>query len=228
MLSIPFLTLRFRGSIAFLTMETLDAIASRRSIRRFKPDPVPEALITRCLEAARLAPSATNSQPWKFVVVRADNRREKRREAAHGQKHVGRAPVTIVVLGDRKTFRKRFRRAKELAELGAIAAEMPDDIREAYEEYERQSVPDAVITINCMIAAENLMIAAADQGLGTCLVMLFDSEKVTELLELPGSLFPVALIPTGYPNEEPPTRPRYPFEEIAFDEGLDTPWVEMH
>ncbi len=111
-------------------METLDAIAARRSIRSFKPDPVPEALITRCLEAARLAPSSTNSQPWKFVVVRAEAEREALGDASHGQKHVGPAPVTIVVLGDRKAFRKRFRRAKELAEVGAIAAEMPDEMRE--------------------------------------------------------------------------------------------------
>lgn len=77
----------------------LDLVKARRSVRSFKPDPVPEEDLRYVLEAARLAPSANNVQPWKFVVVRDRARRRELAEACWGQRFVGEAPVVIVACG---------------------------------------------------------------------------------------------------------------------------------
>ncbi len=74
------------------------AIRTRRSVRSYKPVPVPEESLKKILEAARLAPSAKNIQPWKFVVVRDPGRKKQLADAAQGQKFVGEAPVVIAAV----------------------------------------------------------------------------------------------------------------------------------
>ena len=77
-------------------MDVFDAITERRSIRAYKPDPVPEDKLNRILEAARLAPSAKNRQPWKFIVVKDPTIRQALVPACKEQQFVGEAPVVIV------------------------------------------------------------------------------------------------------------------------------------
>lgn len=77
-------------------MDVSVVIKNRRSIRSYKTDPVPEESLKKILEAGRLAPSAHNEQPWKFVVVKDSEKRKKLAEAANYQDFVGEAPVIIV------------------------------------------------------------------------------------------------------------------------------------
>jgi len=206
-------------------MDTLEAIRRRRSIRKFKPDPVAPELITEVLEAARLAPSGTNAQPWKFVVVRSPAKRQALCEAAYGQPMFRQAPVIVVALGDRKIFKKRLRRGMELVDIGAVDRQVMETVAKVYQN--RATDPAALdisIRINCAIAVEHLILAAASLGLGSCWAMLIKAEEVTEVLDLPDWLFPFAMIPIGHADEDPPPRPRYPLEETAFDEDLDHPW----
>ncbi len=86
-------------------MDVFKAISSRRSIRKYKPDPIPEDVLLKVLEAARLAPSAGNRQPWKFVVVKEKSRREEIAKAANNQGFIAEAPVVIAVLGESKASR---------------------------------------------------------------------------------------------------------------------------
>lgn len=76
-------------------MDVYEAIEHRKSVRSFKGDDVPEAIISRLLEAARLAPSASNRQEWRFIVVRDQATRKQLAVAASGQKFVGEAPVVL-------------------------------------------------------------------------------------------------------------------------------------
>ncbi|RLC40210.1 MAG: nitroreductase [Candidatus Nealsonbacteria bacterium] len=78
-------------------MEVFEAITKRRSVRKYKPEPIPEEKLRRILEAARLAPSAHNAQEWRFIVVREEERRKKIAEASH-QSFVAEAPVIIVLV----------------------------------------------------------------------------------------------------------------------------------
>jgi len=79
-------------------MEVMEAIRKRKSIRDYEDKPVPEEKLQKVLEAARLAPSASNRQEWKFVVVRDSKRRHELARAAGGQSHVARAPVVIAAV----------------------------------------------------------------------------------------------------------------------------------
>lgn len=77
-------------------MDVFKAIAERRSIRNYKNNEIEDEKLEKILESARIAPSASNRQEWKFLVVKNQETRDKLVEAAHGQKFVGQAPVTIV------------------------------------------------------------------------------------------------------------------------------------
>ena len=77
-------------------MDVFKAIAERRSIRNYKNNEIEDEKLEKILESARIAPSASNRQEWKFLVVKNQKTRDKLVEAAHGQKFVGQAPVTIV------------------------------------------------------------------------------------------------------------------------------------
>ncbi|MBN2295121.1 MAG: nitroreductase family protein [Pirellulales bacterium] len=207
-------------------MDTIETIHHRRSIRNFKPDEVESGLITQVLEAGRLAPSSTNTQPWKFVVVRSADAREALCEAAYGQKMIRQAPVVVVALGDRKRFRKWLRRSKELVDIGAVSDDVVNKVREVYKDRAKMSGedPDRKITANCMIAIDHMTLAATSLGLGTCWVMLMKVDEVARLLRLPDSVYPVALMPMGYAIDHPSPRPRYPLDEVAFDEDLEHGW----
>lgn len=76
-------------------MDVFEAILKRKSVRAFQDKEVPEDTISRLLEAARLAPSASNRQEWRFVVVRNATLREQLSDAAKGQKFIGEAPVVL-------------------------------------------------------------------------------------------------------------------------------------
>jgi len=79
-------------------MELMEVIAQRKSIRDYEDQPVPEEKLRKVLEAARLAPSASNRQQWKFIVVRDNKRRQELAKAAGGQAHVAKAPVIIAAV----------------------------------------------------------------------------------------------------------------------------------
>jgi len=81
-------------------MDVFEAISARRSIRSYKAEPIPGESIRRIMEAARLAPSAGNRQPWRFVVTRDPEIRRALSRAANNEDFVGQAPVVITVLGD--------------------------------------------------------------------------------------------------------------------------------
>ena len=80
-------------------MDVLSAIQGRRSIRQYSSQPIEDIKLNKVLEAARLSPSASNRQSWKFVIVKDNETRAKLAEAAGGQLFVGQAPVILVACG---------------------------------------------------------------------------------------------------------------------------------
>jgi nitroreductase len=86
-------------------MEIMEEIVKRRSIRQFNAEPIDKEKLSRILEAGRLAPSAKNRQPWRFVVVKTKNLKEKMREAAFGQDHVAEAAVIIAACTTNTVYR---------------------------------------------------------------------------------------------------------------------------
>lgn len=174
-------------------MEVFEAIRKRRSIRKYKSDPVPEEKLRAILEAARLAPSAGNRQPWRFIAVKNEETRKRLGEAADGQMFVGEAPVVIAVFGD------------------------PDDSPGGY-----QRDPMVAYKQDPMIAVEHMCLEATELGLGTCWVgpasPNYDVEKIKEMLNVPERMYMICLLPIGFPAETPTPRGRKPFGDVFFRE----------
>jgi nitroreductase len=169
-------------------MDLYDAIKARTSVRGYGPADVPEETLARILEAARLAPSGKNGQPWTFIVIRDRVIREKLVEACRGQAFIGEAPVVIAACG-----------REELAyqKMGGYWNSLPVDIG---------------------ISLEHLMLAAAAEGLGTCWIGAFVEEDVRSILGIPTGVKIVALTPLGYPKGRRSATPRKPLSDIVMYE----------
>ncbi len=168
-------------------MEIIKTIKKRRSIRSFQNKKVSADKIARLLEAARWAPSAGNLQDWFFVVVKNQETKEKLSKAAFNQSFVSQAPVVIV----------------SCADLPRISSRYGDRGRNLY------TLQDTAL------ATYNIWLTAAEMGLGAVWVGAFSEKQVSEILELPSHLRPVALLPLGYPDKLPSAPSRRKKEEIS-------------
>jgi nitroreductase len=202
-------------------MDVSEAIKKRRSIRKFKPDLIPEEKIRLLLESARLAPSGTNTQPWRFIVVKDDDTKKKLQEAAHNQGHVKSASVIIVCCADLKAFKEFPERVEELIESGAL----PERTREMFIPYLKKGMDtvtkDALMiaaAANVAIAVEHIVLQAVEIGLGTCWVRWYEDNEVKEILDIPEHVEVMALLPVGVPDEEPSSRPRLSLDKIVYSE----------
>ena len=172
-------------------MDVYEAIRTRQSIRRYKPDPVPDDALNRVLDAMRLAPSAANRQPWRFIVVKDAATREHLANATTGQEFIGHAPIIIVACGwEDRAYSK----------MGGYWNALPVDVS---------------------IAFDHLTLAAAAEGLGTCWIGSFVEEGVRRVLGIPEEVTVIALTPMGYPDESRPPKDRKELSEIVCYERWD-------
>jgi nitroreductase len=150
-------------------MDIYQAIITRRSVRRFKSEPVPDALILKILEAARWAPSWRNGQCWEFIVVKDKAIIEKLTQGSLARFY--NAPVYIVACGDPTKSGRR----------------------EGIDYY----IADVVNAI------ENLLLAATNEGLGTCWIGAIPKEDtIRQILSIPKPLRIVAIIALGFPASD--------------------------
>ncbi|WP_018249698.1 nitroreductase family protein [Orenia marismortui] len=198
-------------------MNVKEAIRERRSIRDFKSDKVKKEDLDLILEAARLAPSGTNLQPWRFVVVESDEMREKLRGCTLD--FVGDAPVTIVCCVDYKALEEMNDRLKELQEVGALKGTALEKIDPSKYKGRKMSEEDIkrYLHLNLSIAIENMALQATELGLGSCWLMMFNEKKLSQILNLDDNLEAVALLPIGYGSDNPAPRPRLSLDRIVID-----------
>ena len=198
-------------------MELSAVIAARRSIRKFKPDPVAEHLVTELLEAARLAPSGSNIQPARIVVVKTKEAREKLKYCTPLQ-FVHEAPVVIVCCADTHSLDARGQKLIELKEVGAFVGTPLEsaDVKELAKSRNTMSEAEATayLRLNAAIAIEHIVLRATDLGLGSCWVMMFDREQARTAFDIDTRYIVVALLPVGYPDQNPGPRPRISVKEI--------------
>ena len=169
-------------------MELFECIRARRSIRSFRPDPIPNDTLDKLLEAARLAPSAGNVQPWAFYIVRNKQVQDRLADAALGQTWMLTAPVILVVCADLPRAGNSYgHRGVELYAIQDTAA-----------------------------AVENMLLAAVAEGLAGCWVGAFREEVAAKALGIdPAHFRPLALIPLGYSSEAGRTPPKRPAEDTV-------------
>ncbi|MCA9829418.1 MAG: nitroreductase family protein [Dehalococcoidia bacterium] len=196
-----------------------EAIYTQRAIRRFKPDPVPDDLLLRVLEAATKAPSGSNQQPWRFLVVRDAAKRKAMSEALKAHLQSNEAMRTYFESGAQSDDR-----SKRLMLTGALELAYHIDAAPAVIIPCLTSGSDRLLGGSSIYpAVQNLLLAARALGLGTVLTtfnMGIDG-MLRELLGIPEAARPVALIPIGYPDGNfGPTR-RKPVEEVVGWDGWD-------
>lgn len=179
-------------------MELYQALQDRRSVRKYKSDPVPEEKLMRILEAARIAPSWSNKQCWKFIIV---HDQEKKKQLAASMppdnpaiRAVGEtAPVVLVLCADPKESGNQDGKGYYLLDAG--------------------------------LAMQQLILAAHAEGLGTCWVALFDEARARAACAVPAEYRVVALTPLGVPEKVPSARPRKELSEIVYAEQWGNPLI---
>jgi len=182
-------------------MELYEAIRTRRSIRKYLDEPVEEDKLLAVLEAVRMSPSWSNMQCWRMVVVKDRNSRRRISELSY-----------VESLLSPKGF-KTNPSQKALAEAPILIVLCADPANSG------TIWSQNYYLVDLGIAAQNLMLAAVAQGLGTVFVGVFDEEKIKELLDIPASVRIVGLFPMGYPAEEKREGPsRKQLSEICYSE----------
>ena len=176
-------------------MNFLDLVKQRESCRAYDPDkPVEKEKLERCMEAVRLAPSACNAQPWKFVVVTDSELKQKVAEAAYSRvlgfnKFTYDAPVLVAVVRES---------ANLTSKLGTLLKDKPYPL------------------MDIGIATEHFCLQATAEGLGTCIMGWFDEKRVKNLLNIPSRKRVELIISAGYSASNALRQKiRKPFEEIC-------------
>lgn len=160
-------------------MSFLQLVQSRRSVRRFLDKPVDRTLILQCVEAARLAPSAENVQPWRFLILDDPQVRQKFCDENFTglyrvSKWAAKAPVLVALLAEKDLLANRI--GKQVTGIHYYLIDMG-------------------------IGGEHFVLQAAELGLGTCWIGWFDPDKAKKSLNLPKKYQPVALLALGYPAD---------------------------
>ncbi|MFC2018816.1 nitroreductase family protein [Chloroflexota bacterium] len=209
--------------------ELLDLLRARRSIRRFKPDPIPNEYLEKMIEAARWAPSGANAQPWEFIIIKDPKTKQtmaelyrqvlkesyfieqtRVEELRHHQLSSPRddlpgfkdAPALIVVCGDRRTYQASVLSGRFIGGEGGL---------------------DGTYQKNIGNATYSLILAAAALGLGAQWVTVGGvwEQLLKPLLDVPPILLIHTVVPVGYPAYEPATPYRRSAAEIVHSERYD-------
>ena len=188
-----------------------------RSIRRFRPTPIPEEVLTECLEAASRASTCGNMQLYSLVVTRDKAVREQLAPCHFNQPMVIQAPCVVTVCADVHRF--------------SMWCEQRD-AEPAFDNFEwfLNAATDA------LLAAQNLAVAAETQGLGICFLgtTLYTARDIARILDLPKGVIPLTTVVVGYPDEDPGLTDRLPLEAVVHYEKytdytaaeIDELWAE--
>ena len=200
-----------------------EAINQRRSIRSFRSDPVPDDAILEILEAARLAPSGSNRQPWRFIVVTDNDEKARLRKICFDQAFIEEAPVVFVCCVDLTAYAKasREKRSQEFIDYGVTETLSGFFADPAFREW-LLNEPDPDLQLhftsamaNTYIAVEHMVLTATALGLGSCWVGAVGTvEEMNALFQLPPTTIVVAVLPVGYAAKTPSPRPRISLNSI--------------
>jgi nitroreductase len=174
-------------------MTFLDLINKRYSVRNYKTIPIPQEKVIRCVEASRLAPSACNSQPWKFIIIdQPELVNELAKAAFEGimnfNNFVFKAPVLVLIVSERQNLSAKF---------GSLVKNKNFSL------------------MDIGIAAEHFCLQAAEEELGTCMLGWFNEKKVKKILSIPKFKRVELIISVGFSNDEKiPIKKRKNMDEI--------------
>ena len=172
----------------------IEAIRHRKSVRKFQEIAIEDQKLIEILEAARLAPSGNNKQPWVFIVIKDEILKQEVAVATNNQMWIASAPVVIVAIADICARSENY------------AGMLVDEETSGFDL--KRAIRDTAIAVT------HLLLEVDNQGLGACWCGAFRQEGIRPILGIPDDKFVLAVIPVGYPAEEPKARPRKDLESI--------------
>lgn len=203
---------------------TMKVIQDRRSIREFTDEPVSEEDLNMLMEAARLAPSGENAQPWRFIIVKNEAMRKKMGAIAGGGSG-RRFTAEFVTQKMQARFANLQDEAKKKAafqkltsgQVSAFMADAPVNIVVCG----KKDVWDTPYDVSAAI--ENILLMVTALGLGACWVIapcidIRDEERIKDLLNIPEGYKAVSILSVGHPTRPHRPRPRAPIHELVFNE----------
>ena len=170
-------------------METLKAISSRQSIRKYLQIPIKNPDLNEILNTAVQAPCSGNIQTTRIIVITNEQKKEQIADACLQQTWMTQAPIHLVLCSDDEDLKKIY---KNRAEFYAIQ--------------------------NAAVAAENILIAATSLNIGSCFISAFTESALQKILKLPKHIKPQVVITLGYANDKKPETKKEPLEHILFFE----------
>jgi nitroreductase len=178
-------------------MDLLNLIKKHRSIRKYKPDPIPDQILMDILDCGIRASSSGNMQTYSIIVTKDVENRNRLLEPHMDQKMVIDAPVFL-------TFCADFHRMRRWLEL----SQAPDNFDNFFS--------FLIAAIDAILVSQNVALAAEAKGLGICYLgsTLANADQIGEILELPANVVPVVGFSLGYPAEQPALRDRLPGEAL--------------
>lgn len=184
------------------------AIERRRAARAFKSDVIPSVIIQEILRLGLQAPSGYNLQPWRFIVVRSLENKQKLKACAFDQRQVEEAPVVLICCGDRRVNQSDY--IESVIELGKQQEAAMND---AYADFIRSSVPalfenrpcfdslEAWTNRQTMLSVAYLMIVAQSYGVDSCPMEGFVTTQVKEAFKIPEEVDVCCIVAMGYASE---------------------------
>lgn len=182
-------------------MTVINAIHNHRSIRAYKPDPVPEAVLQEILAAGIRASSSGNMQTYSIIVTRDRALREQLYEPHMEQRMVLDAPILL-------TFCADFHRMRQWLRI----SHAPDNFD--------NFMSFMIAAIDAILVSQNVALAAEARGLGICYMgsTLANCDQIGQILNLPPNVVPVVGFSLGYPDEDPAPRDRLPLSGLVHEE----------
>ncbi len=180
-------------------MELYDVINTRRSVRQYSDKDIPEDIIRKVMIAAGRAPSGSNRQNWKYILISDKDTQKKISNICKGQKFIAQCPVTVVICG--RDMSSSYNRGNYMGEMGML--------------------------VDTSISFTHFILAARAEGLGTCWIGLFDNDEMKKLLNVPEGWQVVAISPLGYPQKEGAFHSdvsRISYEELVSENEFQEPY----
>jgi Nitroreductase len=196
-------------------------VRERRSVRHYDPSvQIPESVLTEILEEASLAPSSSNTQSWRFLVINDEAAKQRLHPIANSQKQVLTASATIVVLGDLDGYKEIGRINEESVRRGYMPADFAKQFTEnslkLYSGLPAEKMK-SIVQIDGGLVSMQLMLSAKARGYDTVPMGGYNEQKLIEEFRIPKNLVPIMLISVGKAAADAPGRltARLPIQDIV-------------
>lgn len=190
-------------------MDTMKTLLEHRSIRKYKSDPIPEAILSKVLDAAIRASTTGNMQVYSIIVTKDQEVKDALWPFHFRQNMVKEAPLVLTFCADFNRFNKWC---------------LQRDADPGYDNF----LSFMTAAIDALLAAQNAAVAAEDQGLGICYLgtTTYMAEEIAEVLSCPEGVVPITSLVMGYPDEAPDLTDRLPAEAVVHDDVYKDPSPE--